>query len=149
MSWATWNEMVCLLTAVGLLATGLLCFLALYQIKLTYSIVHPFSLFGQQPRRTDQIVQNVWLSRALRSSSRKCRNPGNSRTSGGSRLCWIPSGLGFPLIAAGSSCARQLQRDPPPTPALTLSRVGCPMQSGLGHFSASNAEHHSRLKNCK
>lgn len=125
--------MVCLLTAVGLLATGLLCFLALYQIKLTYSIVHPFSRFGQQPRRTDQIVQNVWLSRALRSSSRKRRNPGNSRTSGGSRLCWIPSGLGFPVIAADSSCARPLQRNLPTRPYIEQS--GVPQAKWFGtHF---------------
>ena len=70
----------CLLTAVGLLATGLIYFLALHQIKLTFSTVHLWTLFGQQPTWTDQILQNFWLSGSLRSFSVKCRHPGNSRT---------------------------------------------------------------------
>lgn len=82
--------MVCLLTALGLLATGLLCFLALYQIKLTYSIVHPFSLFRQQPRRTDPIVQNVWLSEAPQENAEilETAGPVEGPVSAGYRQGW-------------------------------------------------------------
>ena len=108
---------------------GPLCFLALPQTKLTLS-----TLCGQQPRWTNPILHNCWLSRA----------PGSSRPG----PCMVQSQLdavhsGLPWHSCRQLvCSAAAQKIPP-----YAAQSGAHQAKCFGGTSASSGKHQSCLKN--